>query len=52
MSFAFAYPCAVIGIWMPALLLLLLLLMHAEEEKRGVAKSVLRSRSRRPSTPC
>lgn len=39
MSLAFAYPCAVIGIWVPVFLLLLLLLAHLAGRTRGARRS-------------
>jgi hypothetical protein len=38
MSFAYAYPCAVIGVWLPVLLLSLLLLAHVVVEARDVRR--------------
>lgn len=38
MAFAYAYPCAVIGAWLPVLLLSLLLLAYIAVETREVRR--------------
>lgn len=40
MPLAFAYPCAVIGIWVPVFLLLLLLLAYLADGTRGARRSL------------